>query len=314
MNQPLYHKALVLVACFLASCACPDSFRDVPAPQVRQAADVERVTACQMRHYGATLLARAESAAVVRALVQKGADVRGRIILGGKDYPGNPLLQAEKTDVLQELVRCGADTNARGGAKGETPLCAAVRHGQVSKARFLLESGADASLADSQSETPLYIAATRGDAEMCKLLLGAGAQVDTGEKVEGTAPLLAVLSAAPRRQTGAGRGRYDCLAAAECRGAGKPHRCRGQHPVAFCIPRGGASFVVCRREPPCHQPFGAYSPLYQLRFALWWMLCWGQGQTFRRGMGRGNSAFDVVSSPQVKSYLLFRGCRSGHAL
>ncbi|MBQ4614286.1 MAG: ankyrin repeat domain-containing protein [Akkermansia sp.] len=313
MNQPLYHKALVLVACFLASCACPDSFRDVPAPQVRQAADVERVTACQMRHYGATLLARAESAAVVRALVQKGADVRGRIILGGKDYPGNPLLQAEKTDVLQELVRCGADTNARGGAKGETPLCAAVRHGQVSKARFLLESGADASLADSQSETPLYIAAMRGDAEMCKLLLGAGAQVDAGEKVEGTAPLLAVLSAAHAGKLVRAEADTIALLLLNAGAQASPTDAEGNTLLHFASPAVVHRLLAAGVSPHATNHLGR-TPLFTSCDRVVVDALLGAGADIQARDGEGNSAFDVVSSPQVKSYLLFRGCRSGHAL
>lgn len=309
----MYRKVVLLAACFVASCACPDSFREVPAPQVRQVADVKRVTACQMRHYGATLLARADSAAMVRALVQNGADVRGRVIVGGKDYPGNPLLQAENENVWRELLRSGADMNARGGAKGETPLCSAVRCGQVNKVHFLLAAGADANLTDSQEETPLYTAALRGDADVCRQLLAAGAQVDAGDKKTGASPLLAVLSAGyagklPR--TEADTIALLLLNAGAQTGAADAE---GNTLLHFASPAVIHRLLAAGLSPHATNYLGR-TPLFSSRERAVVDALLAAGADIQAHDGEGNSAFDVVASPQIKSYLLFRGCRSGHAL
>jgi ankyrin repeat protein len=41
----------------------------------------------------------------------------------------------------------------------KTPLCAALKHGDLAAARALIEQGADVKAADSEGKTPLHYAA-----------------------------------------------------------------------------------------------------------------------------------------------------------
>ncbi len=309
----VYRKTFMMTALLLVGCVCPDSFREVPEPRVRQVADVAEVSDCQMQHYGATLLARAESAALVEALVQAGADVHGNIIVNGHEYQGNPLVQAQKTEVLQALLRSGAAVNARCGDTGATPLCDALRKGQRAKVGVLLAAGANPGLADAKGESPLYIAAMRADVDMCRQLLGAGAAVDAGKSTDGTTPLMAVLRAAHEGkvpQSGADNVAQLLMdAGAQLASADSV----GNTLLHYASPAVVHRLLAAGLPPDVTNHLGR-TPLFCCKERAVVDALLGAGANVQARDADGASAFDVVPSPQIKSYLLFRGCRSGQAL
>ncbi len=297
----------------LVGCACPVSFLEVPAPQVKQPADVARLTDCQMRHYGATLLAQADSAAMVQALMQAGADVYGRQIINGKEYPGSPLLQANKSEVVRAMLRSGADPNAAGGVRLYTPLCDAVRKGNTQKVQMLLQAGAHPTLADSKGESPLYTAVMRADTAMCRQLLGAGAAVDIGLQSDGTSPLMALVRAAhagklPPAEADA---TAELLLSAGARV--DMTDAEGNTLLHYATPALVQRLLSVGLSPHATNKLGRTPLFYSVDRTVVDALL-GAGADIQAQDGEGNSAFDVVPSPQVKSYLLFRGCRSGKPL
>ncbi|MBR5523014.1 MAG: ankyrin repeat domain-containing protein [Akkermansia sp.] len=311
-TQP-QRSILMVATCLLAACTCPDSFREVPTPQVRQVADVARVSDCQMKHYGATLLAKADSADMVRALVKAGADVHGRVIANNKLYPGNPLVQATGTEVLRELLRSGADVNARGGADDATPLCDAIRKRQHEKAKLLLQAGAHPSLADSKGETPLHMAATRGDTDMCRQLLIAGAHVDAGLLADGTSPILSVQKAAHGGKMPLADAEAIVQMLMDAGAQTDVADAEGNTLLHYATPGVVHRLLAAGLSPFVTNNLGR-TPLFTSRDRSIVDALLGAGADIQARDGEGATAFDIVPSAQVKSYLLFRGCRSGRTL
>ena len=85
-------------------------------------------------------------------------------------------------DVLAVLARTpeGAALDVK-NRKGDTPLLAALRAGQLEAAKILLGRGADASADDDQGETPLLLACRAGNLQLAKELLGKGADLSAGD-------------------------------------------------------------------------------------------------------------------------------------
>lgn len=313
MKMHMYRNGLLLAVCMLVGCACPASFREVPTPQVKQPADVARLTDCQMRHYGATLLAQADSAAMVQALMQAGANVHGGQIINGREYPGSPLLQADKSEVVSALLRSGADPNAAGGVHRYTPLCDAVRKGKTQKVQMLLRAGAHPTLADSKGESPLYTAATRADAAMCRQLLEAGAAVDIGLQADGTSPLMALMRAAHAGKLP--QAEADATAELLLTAGAQVDMtdAEGNTLLHYATPGLVQRLLSAGVSPHATNQMGR-TPLFSALDRTVVDALLGAGADIQAQDGEGNSAFDVVPSPQVKSYLLFRGCRSGRFL
>lgn len=299
-------------AFFLLGCSCPSSYRDVPLPHVHRAADVQYLTRCQVKHYGTTLLGKADSAATVQALLEQGADVRGKLIIDGKEIPGSPLNLAAQPDVIRALAAAGADLHIRGGKDNDTPLCAALKSGRRDAAIALLAAGADPNLADSQGNTPLVIAAGAGDVLLCETLIRCGAGVNDANKTKGTTPLLAALqrggieSHTDTKQTLA----HILMAAGASPFQADAAGTLPLHLAPAClIP----TLLSCGADVNCRNAQGR-TPLFfggsQQRLEL--LLQHGADPTARDI--EGNSAFDTVPEAGLKSYLLIRGCRSGKAL
>ena len=82
-----------------------------------------------------------------------------------------PLHYATSVEAAAALLAKGADINARPNNYSMTPLAAAAQRGNAEVVRFLLEKGADPSLADDMLFTPLHWAAWAGSRESVKLLL-----------------------------------------------------------------------------------------------------------------------------------------------
>ena len=82
-----------------------------------------------------------------------------------------PLHYATSRETAAALLAKGANINARPNTYSMTPLAAAAQRGNAEVVAFLLENGADASLADDMVFTPLHWAAWAGSKETVKLLL-----------------------------------------------------------------------------------------------------------------------------------------------
>lgn len=301
-----------LGAILLSGCSCPSSYRDVARPHVRQAADVQHLTHCQVLHYGATLLGNADSAETVRALLGRGADVRGKLIVNGKVLPGSPLNLASKPQVIRALAAAGANPNVQGGKDNSTPLCAALRNGRRDTAAALLSAGADPNLVDSQGEPPLVIAARTGDIRLCEALIGRGARVNATDKDKGTSPLLAALQLGGiESHTDTKQALVQVLLAA----GANPFQAdnNGNLPLHFAPACLIPTFLSGGLDVNCRNAKGR-TPLFfggsQQRLEL--LLRYGADPAARDL--EGNSAFDTVTEAGLKSYLLIRGCRSGKAL
>ena len=148
------------------------------------------------------------SAAIVKLLIAKGADVRG------KDAFQNTILTAaaygNDLATIRLMLDAGIDVNA-GGVTGVTPLIGAAYHGNLDATRLLLSRGAHANAVAGEPTlfplnqpksgpialtdiTPLLAAASGGSADLVKALLDAGADVNARDGRGMTALMLAVAT------------------------------------------------------------------------------------------------------------------------
>jgi ankyrin repeat protein len=147
------------------------------------------------------------SAAIVKLLIAKGADVRAadafqNTILTAAAY-GNDLA------TIRLMLDAGIDVNAA-GVTGVTPLLGAAYHGNLDATRLLISKGARANavaamptlfpLTDPKSGpialtgiTPLLAAASGGSADLVKALLDAGADLNARDG-RGMTPLMLAVA------------------------------------------------------------------------------------------------------------------------
>jgi len=141
------------------------------------------------------LAARGDNEALVRVLLEAGADVAARHTGGGTALH-SAVEAGGSAAVVQVLLEAGADPDARDNA-GLTPLQELsplepiwysddppLRNPAVAP---LLEAGADVNVRDSAGNTPLHHAAT-GDSAQANVLLAAGADVHARNR-SGDTPL-----------------------------------------------------------------------------------------------------------------------------
>jgi ankyrin repeat protein len=151
-------------------------------------------------------LARAEDPALVRLLLEHGADPRmrtlwqepalvaaaglpdpevARLLLEATEEPdaamlGEALSVASRwgrRETVSLFLGAGADPNYR-AARGATPLHAAAGHGHVDILQLLMERGAERDGRDAEGATPLHVAAASGHRGAVELLLASGADVN----------------------------------------------------------------------------------------------------------------------------------------
>ena len=128
---------------------------------------------------GASALVRAAESGeleIVRALVDAGAALDERCSCEGGETPLWAAVVARRTDVVAYLLDRGADPSLA-AAHGMTPLHAAVIRGSEEIARMLLEAGADPGARDGGARTPADWADLHGSKELLALLGGRAAAV-----------------------------------------------------------------------------------------------------------------------------------------
>jgi truncated hemoglobin YjbI len=102
--------------------------------------------------------------------------------------------QADGGAVVRLLVQAGADVNACGGVKACTALHMAARRGNVAVAEALIEAGAEIEARDDCGDTPLRRAVNCGQPEIAALLLSHGADLHSRGS-RGLTPLQVARSA-----------------------------------------------------------------------------------------------------------------------
>jgi ankyrin repeat protein len=102
------------------------------------------------------------------------------LLARASDLPGRQELLVHAASrgtmpMLRLLVRLGADPGSNRG--GSFPLYAAVAHGQLEAAEFLLDAGSPVDSAEPDGATPLMVAASLGNEGAVELLLAHSASV-----------------------------------------------------------------------------------------------------------------------------------------
>jgi ankyrin repeat protein len=149
-----------------------------------------------------------DSAAIVRLLVGKGADVKARDMF--KNTMLNAAAAGNDTETIRLVIDAGVDVNAA-ATTGLTPLMLAAGQGNVRAVKLLLAKGANVNAVAAtpfmydfpppksgpvviNAYTPLLMAAAFGPPELIQLLLDAGANVNASESRKLTPLMLAVAS------------------------------------------------------------------------------------------------------------------------
>ena len=161
------------------------------------------------RYGGRTLLHEASGRCepgMAGLLLRLGADPDAKD--GGGHTPlyslANECKMAESAAVVRALVEGGANVNACDGVKRTTALHMAARRNNVEIAEALLDFGAEIEARDSQGETPLRRAVNCNQIEVAAVLLRRGADVHSrGSK--GLTPFEAARSAVMKQLLGRSR-------------------------------------------------------------------------------------------------------------
>ena len=139
--------------------------------------------------YNATaLIGSSDDAAMIEKLVELGADINARDVMGysclhycvlytGEDNRSSSADETQGTEVARLLVGLGADINS-GNTETETPLHLAAINGYVPMLKALLELGADVNSTNGHGNTPLHYCGKYGTRESAELLRQHGARID----------------------------------------------------------------------------------------------------------------------------------------
>ncbi|KAF3808513.1 Vegetative incompatibility protein HET-E-1 [Colletotrichum gloeosporioides] len=148
---------------------------------------------------------KANHCAVVRTLLEKGADVRGgfqnqsRSRLTAQNEP--PLAVASRlgfAGIVECLLQYGANVNEKGlpclpnsvGFRADCPVLAIAAYmGHHDVVNCLLSRKADVNATDGSRRTPLLLAARNGHDQIVRLLLQQGADTELSDSKDGGTPL-----------------------------------------------------------------------------------------------------------------------------
>ena len=136
----------------------------------------------------ANLAAVKRNSKIVELLIDKGADVNAKDIVGGTPLhnavrtPLYSAVRALNSKIVELLIDKGADVNAKRD-DGETPLHSAAHVGNKEMAELLIANGADVNV-NVDYGTPLHLAAKGGFKETLELLITNGADVNVMSAIE----------------------------------------------------------------------------------------------------------------------------------
>ncbi|MDE0200553.1 MAG: ankyrin repeat domain-containing protein [Caldilineaceae bacterium] len=99
-------------------------------------------------------------------------------------------IESDNAAMVRLLVEAGADVNAAEGFGGNTPLHEAVEEGNAEIVQILVDAGADIEAEGFMDQTPLSLAAEEGASEIMQILLGQGADNGTQEGEDKQAPAI----------------------------------------------------------------------------------------------------------------------------
>jgi len=130
----------------------------------------------QSRKLGLLRIAGADTAKIVKLLIEAGSDVNA---VRRPDFatPLHLAAAADNREAIKLLIEEGADVNAA-STDGITPLHLAAGLGSSKVVKLLIEAKADVNAGKKDGLTPLFWASKQGHSEAVKLLIEAGADVN----------------------------------------------------------------------------------------------------------------------------------------
>lgn len=132
---------------------------------------------------------------IVQMLIDKGADVNMRTKLGV-----TPLVRAAtlgRRKIVEILLSHGADIEAKNLDGKVTPLSKAAQRGHLETVKLLLDNGADIDFKIQGVWTPLVLAAMNGHLDVVKLLMQRGADINIRTPLGETALMIAIDNGHP---------------------------------------------------------------------------------------------------------------------
>ncbi len=130
---------------------------------------------------GTTALMQAASsadAAIIRLLLDKGADPNARVEVSApaRDVFTPVMAAAMRGDMetLEQLLSAGGDVNLQGGDFGRSALLLAATTGSEEVVRLILGKGARVNVKDNRGDTPWNWASRRGEMKVVELIAKAG--------------------------------------------------------------------------------------------------------------------------------------------
>jgi ankyrin repeat protein len=117
-----------------------------------------------------------KNAAIVKALIDSGADVNLRSRYGATIGDDIPTYCPENLDVVRVLAKAGMNFNVEG--KLSPPLHYVSESDNISFVKILINYGADVNFKDKFGRTPVQAASSRGRSDILQLLIDNGGDVN----------------------------------------------------------------------------------------------------------------------------------------
>lgn len=104
------------------------------------------------------------------------------------DTPDGHLLGADTLEKTKQALQEGANINVQDEINGQTAIMRATLHGWTSIVKYLLQQGADVTIAEKDGYTPAHGAGFQGRSKIMKLFIEKGVDVLTISETDGFTP------------------------------------------------------------------------------------------------------------------------------